>query len=99
METKTIFDDIKYSDEGPMKKILVNKDENKVIRMCLKKGVQIPSHVKSHPVFFLVLKGKGIFTSKDGEKELGENQYISIDENEPRGIQALENLIILVVKF
>ncbi len=52
----------------------------------------------NHSAFFLVLKGKAIITSGDEEVELEENQYISMEANQMRGIQALEDSVILGVK-
>jgi hypothetical protein len=44
------------------------------------------------------LKGKGLFTSGSGEVELGENEYISLNETEPRGIKSLEDLVVLAIR-
>ncbi len=52
----------------------------------------------SHSVFFLILKGKGVFTCGEREFELGQNQYIHIEKDEKRGIQALEDLVIFTIK-
>ena len=58
----------------------------------------MPPHRGSHSAFFLILKGKGIFTCEDGEIELEENQYIRIKENKIRGVQALEDLVLFTIK-
>lgn len=36
--------------------------------------------------------------SGSGEVELGENEYISLDETEPRGIRSLEDLVVLAIR-
>ncbi len=33
-----------------------------------------------------------------GEIELGENDYISLKETEPRGIKSLEDLVLLAIR-
>ena len=68
------------------------------MRISLKKGLAIPPHQGSHVVVFFVLRGKGLFMSGSGEVELGENEYISLDESEPRGIKSLEDLVVLAIR-
>jgi quercetin dioxygenase-like cupin family protein len=68
------------------------------MRISLGKGGRIPPHVASHSAFFVVLKGKAIITSGDKEVELKENQYIAMETNQMRGIEALEDLVILGVR-
>ena len=68
------------------------------MRISLKKGLEIEPHHGSHPVVFLVLKGKAIFPIASGEVELGENDYIAYSETESRGIKSLEDLIVLVIR-
>jgi quercetin dioxygenase-like cupin family protein len=70
----------------------------KIIRISLKKGLEIKPHKGSHVVFFLVLKGKGLFITDSGEIELNKNDYISIKEDEPRGIKSLEDLVVLAIR-
>lgn len=98
MNSKNIFADLQFSENNPVKKIFVKRDNYEIVRISLKKGVKVPAHRDSHSAFFLILKGKGFFTCDDGDIELGENQYIHIKENELRGIQALEDLVLFTVK-
>jgi hypothetical protein len=44
------------------------------------------------------LKGKAIFPTASGEVELGENDYITYSETEPRGIKSLEDLVVLAIR-
>jgi len=78
---------------------LIHKFENfKIMRISLKKGIVVEPHAGTHPVFFLVLKGRGIFTTGSGDIELAENDYVSLKTDEPRGIKSLEDLVILAVR-
>ena len=52
----------------------------------------------SHSAFFMVLKGKAIITSGDKEVELEENEYIAMEADQMRGIQALEDSVLLGVR-
>lgn len=96
--SKNIFDNQKFLPNGPVKDLIYKSNKFKVMRISLKKGLEIPSHTGTHIVLFFVLKGKGIFTSGSGEVELRANEYITLDETEPRGIKSLEDLVILAIR-
>ena len=95
---KNIFDNQKFLLDTPAKDLIYNSSNFKIMRISLKKGLAIPPHQGSHVVVFFVLKGKGLFMSGSGEVELGENEYISLNENEPRGIRSLEDLVVLAIR-
>lgn len=98
MTTGDIFENLVIPSGGLDKVVLVEKDGYSVIRISLGEGAKIPPHVTSHSAFFLVLKGKVIITSGDREVELEENQYIVMESKHVRGIQALEDSVILGVR-
>ena len=97
LEQKNIFDNQKFISDGPAKDPIYISEKFKVMRISLKKGLEIEPHDGSHPIVFLVLKGKAIFPTASGDVELGENDYISYSETEPRGIKSLEDLTVLVI--
>lgn len=92
-----IFENLVFP-KVPNKVPLAEMDGYSVMRISLGKGARVPPHTASHSAFFLVLKGKAIITSGDKEVELEQNQFISIETNQTRGIQALEDLVILAVR-
>jgi quercetin dioxygenase-like cupin family protein len=98
MSSGDIFDNLQFTKEGPTKITLAEKGAYAVLRLSLGKGARVPPHMASHSAFFFVLKGRAIFTSGDDEVQLEENQYISVEAHQMRGIQALEDLVILAVK-
>jgi quercetin dioxygenase-like cupin family protein len=98
MSTGDVFENLQFSREGPTKIALAEMGGYSVLRLSLGKGTRVPPHMAAHSAFFFVLKGRAIITSVDDEVELGENQYIAIEANQMRGIQALEDLVILAVK-
>ena len=98
MQTNNIFDQIAFLTDGPVKTPILQKEHFALVRITLGKGVVIPPHQGGHAVFFLVLKGQGVFTHGDKEVELGPNEYVHIQAGEARGIQALDDLVVLVVK-
>ncbi|UCE10516.1 MAG: cupin domain-containing protein [Candidatus Thorarchaeota archaeon] len=84
--------------KGPNKVSLSERDHYSVLRISIGKGGRIPPHMASHSAFFLVLKGKAIITSGDQEVELEKDQYIAMEANQMRGINALEDVVILGVR-
>ena len=59
---------------------------------------KIAPHHGSHPVVFLVLKGRGVFPTDSGEVELGEKEYITYSDSESRGMKSLEDLTMLAIR-
>ncbi|MFW9787776.1 MAG: cupin domain-containing protein [Candidatus Thorarchaeota archaeon] len=97
MTSGDIFENLVFP-KGPNKLALVQREGYSVLRISLGKGARIPPHMASHSAFFLVLKGRAIITSGEKDVELGEQQYISMEANQMRGIQALEDLVILGIR-
>ncbi|NVM45380.1 MAG: hypothetical protein HWN79_10725 [Candidatus Lokiarchaeota archaeon] len=98
IETKNIFENQKFNLNAPSKDPIYISDKFKVMRISLKKGLEIEPHLGSHPVVFLVLKGRGVFPTDSGEVELGENDYITYSDTESRGMKSLEDLTVLAIR-
>ena len=98
MTTGDIFENIVFPNGGLDKIALVKKEGYSVMRISLGKGAKIPPHVASHSAFFFMLKGKAIITSGDREIELEKNQYIALETNQERGIEAVEDSVILGIR-
>jgi len=98
MNKNNILEDKKFLPNDPDKKPVVLSENFKIMRLCIKKGVVVPPHEGTHPAFFLVLEGKGIFTRNQEQIELGQNEYLFLKENEIRGIESLEDLVVLAVR-
>jgi quercetin dioxygenase-like cupin family protein len=98
MDTGDILSNLEFSEDHPVRTMLLKKSNYAILRIALEKGTKIMPHEDAHPVFFLILKGKGIITCGERELELGPNQYIHIEKDEKRGIQALEDLVIFAIK-
>jgi len=66
--------------------------------ISLKEGLEIEPHHGSHPVVFLVLKGRDVFPTDSGQVELGVNEYITYNKTESRGMKSLEDLTVLAIR-
>ncbi|GAG66992.1 unnamed protein product [marine sediment metagenome] len=98
IESKNIFENQSFNLNAPTKDPIYVSDKFKVIRISLKKGLEIEPHHGSHPVVFLVLKGRGVFPTDSGEVELCENEYIAYGDTESRGMKSLEDLTVLAIR-
>ena len=98
MKTYDLNDKIIFSDEKPIKRHFLNAKGFHAALICLKKGLEIPPHPEDYGVLLTVLRGKGVFTDKNGPGKLSENQSIFIKKDEIRGIKAEEDLIILGIQ-
>jgi len=93
LNEKTLF-----SSEKPIKRHFLNAKGFHAALICLKKGVELPSHPEDYAVLLTVLEGKGIFTDINGQHTLTKNQSIYIKKDEIRGIKAEEDLVVLGIQ-
>ena len=96
---KDFLSEVEFLSGKPaLKRIAKSKKNFNIVRICLEKGLEIKPHPEPYAVFFLVLDGSGIFTSKGEEFKLEKNDFIFIKADEIRGIKCLENLVVLGVQ-
>ncbi|HII95783.1 MAG TPA: cupin domain-containing protein [Candidatus Methanofastidiosum sp.] len=87
-----------FSDKEPNKIDLIKSEKFNIVTVYFMKNQEIPPHPEPYAVFFYVIKGKGVFTNKEGKFELGSNQGIFVDQDEIRGIKCLEDMVIVGVQ-
>ncbi len=87
-----------FSYKEPNKKDLIKSGKFNIVTVYFIKNQEIPPRPEPYAVFFHVLKGKGVFTNKEGKFELGSNQGIFIGQDEIRGIKCLEDMVIMGVQ-
>jgi len=98
MGIKNLLSKNEFSSENPVKKDIIKSENFNIVSVCLEKGQEIKPHPEPYAVFFLVLKGAGLFISKEGEFELKRNDGLFIEANEMRGIKCFEDMIVLGVQ-
>lgn len=94
----SILENIAYEEGGPARIVLATIPPVKIARVCLKKGQTIQPHIDVHSAFFIVISGKAVFTQGKNKIELGPNQYLLVEENQQRGIDPIEDLVIVVIR-
>lgn len=93
-----ILNNIQFEKEGPARILLAKISPVNIARVCLKKGQIIKPHMDEHASFFLVIAGEGIFTGGANKVARKANEYVYVGENQARGIEAIEDLVVLVVR-
>lgn len=87
-----------FSDVGPNKKILYETPELTSILISLKVGQEIPAHTLSSEVIMHVVSGEGRFYTGSGTPEVKEGALVVCGPNEPHGIMAKTDMVVLVAK-
>ncbi|MHC1598820.1 MAG: cupin domain-containing protein [Candidatus Methanofastidiosia archaeon] len=98
MYIKDLLSKREVPSEEPVKKDIIKSKNFNIVLVSLEKGQEIDPHPEPYAVFFLVLKGVGLFTNKEGKFELKKNDSLFIEANEIRGIKCFEDLIIMGVQ-
>ena len=87
-----------FSDAGPNKKVLYDTPELKSILVSLKSGQDIPAHTTSSEVVMHVVSGEGSFYKGSDVPDVKEGALVVCGPNEPHGIKAKTDMVVLVAK-
>jgi quercetin dioxygenase-like cupin family protein len=87
-----------FSDAGPNKKVLYETPELTSILISLKGGQNIPAHTLASEVIMHVVSGEGSFYTGSGTPEVKEGSLVVCGPNEPHGIMAKTDMVVLVAK-
>jgi len=86
------------AEQKPKKKDLIKTGNFNVVVVRMGKKQEIPPHPESYAVFFLVLRGSGIFATEQGNFLLKKGSSIYYNKDELRGIKSNEELMLLGVQ-
>ena len=98
MHIPNLLGQAEFSDAGPNKKVLYETPELTSILISLKGGQEIPAHTLSSEVIMHVISGEGSFYTGSGTSEVKEGSLVVCGPNEPHGIVAKTNMVVLVAK-
>lgn len=79
------------------KKLLINRNSLKVVRLCLAPGEVIPEHSTNADVVVTVVKGKGIFTINGVSNAINQGDVLDLQPKIPHAITARDELELIVV--
>ncbi len=90
---------VKYSEEGPAKKIFYDRGNLKAQVVCLKAGQIIPPCKMTNDVLFYIVEGEGEITVDNKKEELKSRMSVVVPkEAESRSICAKTDMVILAVQ-
>jgi quercetin dioxygenase-like cupin family protein len=89
------FTDIQFLEGKPNMAEKGNSEHFSIKQIAIPKGTVIKPHPEDNATFFLVLKGRAIFTVDGKESELTQFDGILVPTNGSRGIKVLEDLIVV----
>lgn len=98
-EFKNLIAELQKQKNDITKLRILNRENQNVLLIQMKKGEEIEPHPESYAVLFYIIKGSAIFTSSEGQHELTENSALYLETNERRGIKALEDLVFLGIQM
>ena len=87
-----------FSDAGPNKKVLYETPGLTSILVSLKGGQEILTHTLPSEVIMHVVSGEGSFHTGSGTSEVKEGSLVVCAADEPHGIVAKTNMVVLVAK-
>ena len=89
---------IEFSSKRPKLKKMIRSKKFNTVRICLGKGLEKKPQPEPYAVLFYMIEVSVIFTSEEGEFTLKKGDSIFMKAKKTRGIQALENLVVLGVQ-
>jgi len=78
------------------KKLLINRDGLKVIRLTLPKGKSIPEHSTNTDLVVVVVKGEGIFFINNNPKPIAQGDVFDLKPNVLHAVSAKSDLELIV---
>lgn len=94
MKTASIYQDIEYSEEKPLIKVLFETEFTKEIRIAMQKGTSMREHKTKFPIVVELSEGDIDFGVQGETIHLKKGSLIALDGNVPHDLKAKENSII-----
>lgn len=98
MHIPDIASHAEFSNAGPNKKVLYETPVLTSILVSLKGGQEIPAHTLPSEVIMHVVSGEGSFYTGSGTQEVKEGSLVVCGPDEPHGIKAKADMVVLVAK-
>lgn len=98
MHIPNLISQAKFSDAGPNKKVLFDSPELTGILVSLKGGIEIPPHSAPFEVVMHVVSGEGSLYKGTRTHEVKSGALTVFGSEEPHGIKAKSDMVVLVAK-
>lgn len=86
---------IEFSQEKYISKILFDSDKVRMVLFCLEKGQEVPAHTVEPQVVMVVLAGKGSFIIGNKTYAAKQDSVVICESKEAHGIKADEQMVVL----
>lgn len=94
MKTASIYQDIEFSENKPLIKVLFETEFTKEIRIAMQKGTLMKEHKTKFPIVVELFEGNIDFGVQEETIHLKKGSLIALDGNVPHNLRANENSII-----
>ena len=95
-----MFDALKeaeFSPDRPVSKHLYDSEAMRIVVFGLIAGQEIPPHTTPSRVALHMVQGKGAILTGSGERPVRAGAIVVTEPNEPHGLKADENTVLLAV--
>ena len=87
---------MKTENPSKPKKLLINRDGLKVMRLTVAKGNSIPEHATNADLVIVVVKGEGVFYINQHAHPIKQGDVLELTPGVPHAIDATNDLEIIV---
>ena len=94
MNLAGIYEEVVYSEDRPMIKVLFETNFTKEIRIAMKKGTVMKEHKTSFPIVVNIVEGAIDFGVNGEVKDLTRGNLIALEGNVPHDLKAKEDSIV-----
>ncbi len=94
MKTASIYQDVQYSNDKPLIKVLLETDFTKEIRIAMQKGTLMKEHQTPYPIVVELIEGDIDFNVQDKTTRLNNGDLIALEGGISHELKANENSII-----
>lgn len=98
MKTMKLLEELEFDTKDAHAQPLFVDRNGRVIRFTLKPGQSLKEHTSPNsPFYVVVLKGNGIFASREGkEQPVGPNSLLIFDPKETHTVRALDEELVFI---
>ena len=94
MENSSFIENLNFSNEKVVTKVVLETSFSKEIRILLKKGQVMKEHKAPFPIIVHLLEGKIEFGIENNINHLNKGDILSLDANVPHDLKAMEDSIV-----
>jgi quercetin dioxygenase-like cupin family protein len=98
MKVNHLLEELEFHESDPFAQPLLVDNDGRILRWMFKPGQSIAEHrVPNSPLYVVVLKGHGMFSSNgEPEQEFGPNTLLTFEPNEAHTVRALDEEFVFV---